>query len=317
VREHHREIRVAPKRRLPHEALVEHTAERVDVRSPVDLLTGDLLGRDVVDRAEEVAVAADLGLLRDPPRNAEVGEVDVVGAVGAGARVEEHVGRLHVAMHQAARMGRIEGARHLGEDPDRLVRIEAAPLQSLLQVATFDVAHGDEQEVLSRPGLVDGDDVGMVDRGGELRLAKEAVTERLVLGEAGSEQLERDPPLEPQVLGQIDDAHAAEAEQRLDPVAGELGADPGVVGHVHVRILTSRGTAGTIGRLARMCNAPALQDRFRHTSPPRLNAAPEPHPTRMSKWTRWAISDSFAVETLPQRSTRRSREIDRTISGIA
>ena len=51
VREHDRDVRVAPKRRLPDETLVEHAAERVDVRPPVDLLTGDLLGGDVVDGA--------------------------------------------------------------------------------------------------------------------------------------------------------------------------------------------------------------------------------------------------------------------------
>ena len=51
VREHDREVRVTPERRLPDEALVEHAAERVDVRPPVDLLPGDLLGCDVVDRA--------------------------------------------------------------------------------------------------------------------------------------------------------------------------------------------------------------------------------------------------------------------------
>ena len=73
----------------------------------------------------------------------------------------------------------------------------------------------------------------MVDRRRQLRLAQEAVAERLVLGETGGEQLERNPPLEPQVLGEVDDAHAAQAEQRLDPVAGELGTDPGVVGHLH------------------------------------------------------------------------------------
>ena len=78
----------------------------------------------------------------------------------------------------------------------------------------------------------------MVDRRGQLRLPQEALTERLVLGEAGSQQLERNPPFEPQILGQVHDAHASPAEQRVDPVTGELGADPGVVAHVHVRILT-------------------------------------------------------------------------------
>jgi hypothetical protein len=32
----------------------------------------------------------------------------------------------------------------------------------------------------------------------------------------------------------------AEAQQRFDPVAGELGADSRIVGHGHVRILTFR-----------------------------------------------------------------------------
>ena len=72
------------------------------------------------------------------------------------------------------------------------------------------------------------------------RLAQEPLAERLVLGQLRREQLERDLPLQPQVLGQVDDAHPAPAEQRLDPVAGELGADPRVVAHLHVRILTWR-----------------------------------------------------------------------------
>lgn len=59
----------------------------------------------------------------------------------------------------------------------------------------------------------------------QLRLAEKAVTERLVPGKAGSEQLQRNPPLEPQILGQVDDAHAAVSQERFDPLAGELGAD--------------------------------------------------------------------------------------------
>ena len=43
----------------------------------------------------------------------------------------------------------------------------------------------------------------MVDRRGQLGLAQEPVTEPLVSRETGSEQLERNPPLEPQTLGQV------------------------------------------------------------------------------------------------------------------
>ena len=38
------------------------------------------------------------------------------------------------------------------------------------------------------------------------------MTERSVLGEAGSQELECDPPLEAQILGQVDDAHPAPAQ---------------------------------------------------------------------------------------------------------
>lgn len=41
--------------------------------------------------------------------------------------------------------------------------------------------------------------------------------------------------------GQVDDAYATQAQQRHDPIAGKLGADPQVVAHLHVRILAFRG----------------------------------------------------------------------------
>jgi hypothetical protein len=39
----------------------------------------------------------------------------------------------------------------------------------------------------------------------------------------------------------VDDAHAADLEQRLDPLAGELRADPRVVAYLHVRFLAFEG----------------------------------------------------------------------------
>ncbi len=65
----------------------------------------------------------------------------------------------------------------------------------------------------------------MVERAGEARLAQEALPEMLVLGELGREQLERDAPLEGEVMSAVDDAHAAAPEQPVDPIPDELRAD--------------------------------------------------------------------------------------------
>ena len=66
-------------------------------------------------------------------------------------------------MHQAAPMSRVQSARHLREDADRLPGVERAELHALAQVPPFDVAHCDEEKVVGRPRLVDRDDVRMID----------------------------------------------------------------------------------------------------------------------------------------------------------
>ena len=87
------------------------------------------------------------------------------------------------------------------------------------------------------------------------RLAQEAFAEGLVLGQAGGHQLQRDFALEAAILGAVDHAHAAVAEQGLDPVAGELRSDSRVLAHVHVRILAfaPRNDTATDEVIARRC----------------------------------------------------------------
>ena len=87
-----------------------------------------------------------------------------------------------------------------------------------------DVAHRDVQLARDLAGVVDRDDVRVVDRGGQPGLAQEALAEALVLRELGREDLQRDRPFEREVVGAVDDPHPAPADQRLDPVAGELAA---------------------------------------------------------------------------------------------
>ena len=148
---------------------------------------------------------------------------------------DEDVAGLHVPVHEPALMGGVEGVGHLVEQGEGPAGLELSLLgEQAPQVAPLDVAHGDVEQALDLSRLVDRRDAGVVDRGGELGLPQEALTETLVPGEIGGEQLQGDLALEAQILGQVDVAHPAPAEQGLDPVAGQLGTDAGICGERHV-----------------------------------------------------------------------------------
>ena len=53
----HRKLVLSLERRRPGEGLVQHAAERVDIRAPVNRTALDLLGSDVIDRADDRALA--------------------------------------------------------------------------------------------------------------------------------------------------------------------------------------------------------------------------------------------------------------------
>ena len=73
-------------------------------------------------------------------------------------------------------------------------------------------------------GVVDGDDVRVVERAGRLGLVLEAAQPLGVLGEVGVDDLERHIAREPLVARAVDLAHAALAEERDDLVRPDPGA---------------------------------------------------------------------------------------------
>ena len=105
-------------------------------------------------------------------------------------------------------------ASSIGPAPD--------PLRERLSLEQL---HGDEVLALVLVDRVDGADPGVVERRGRARLALEALEGGRVGGELGGQELERDVPAELRVLGLVDDAHAAAAELRDDPVVGDGLAD--------------------------------------------------------------------------------------------
>src|SRR6266516_3658708 len=64
----------------------------------------------------------------------------------------------------------------------------------------------------------------MVDGGRRPRLADEPLPERLVAGDLWRQDLERHPPVQPDVVGAVDDRHAAPADVLGQPVTCYLRA---------------------------------------------------------------------------------------------
>ena len=98
--------------RTPRDGLVQRHAQREDVARRAERLAASLLGRHVVAGAHHHARRRQrLADLVETPGDPEIGELRVT------AVVEQHVGRLDVAMDDAGRVGRGECRRHLGADP--------------------------------------------------------------------------------------------------------------------------------------------------------------------------------------------------------
>jgi len=212
-------------RRLASQHLEGCAAQRVEIGPAVDRARFDLLGRHVVERADELAGLRQAGrrqrLLAEP----EVGQVDVVRTAAARYRPEQHVGRLDVAVYQASGVGRVQRGRDLADDagcPRRIQRAE--PANQLPDVPAPDVAHRYEQHSASIPGLEDGDDVRVVDGRRRPGLADEPLPERLVAGDLRRQDLQCDPPAKPDIVRAVDDRHAAPADLLGQPVAGDLRA---------------------------------------------------------------------------------------------
>ncbi len=209
--------------------LVQHTAEAVDVAAAVNPgAAAGLLGTHVCRCPDHPP--DQLGLIpaagADSARHAEVGHHRL-------ASQEQDVVWLDVPMHNAQAVGVGQRARHLGGDLHRVVhRQRTLTREPLCQVFTRHVRHDIVQQALGLAGIVDGQDVGMGQAGGDLDLSKEPV---LALVETGLdlEQLERHLPLVLGVVGQVDHSHPAPPQLTLDGVApAKLLRSTGVlVGH--------------------------------------------------------------------------------------
>jgi hypothetical protein len=80
---------------------------------------------------------------------------------------------------------------------------------------------------------MDGDDVRMVQAGGRVGFANEAVDGRTIAGQTFGDELDRHLTIEPRVSGAVHLAHSARAERIHDLIRPEFRT--GGQNHVHTR----------------------------------------------------------------------------------
>lgn len=156
------------------EQLVEEAAERVEVTGRAQRgISAGLLGRHVGRGADDDAghgqgVVGGLGKTRD----AEVAQFRGI----AGGLVEEDVGRLEVAVDDAAAVGCLQGLADLDRPGQGLGNGERAAGEGV-QRPSVDEVHGQEEDPaaveVGDAMLPDGNNVGVGQARGDLRLAAE------------------------------------------------------------------------------------------------------------------------------------------------
>ena len=160
--------RAALSRALAAERLVADRGERVDVGGRAGSATVELLGGHVRDRAEHGAAARDLGPV-GRGRDAEVSELrDAVLA-------DQHVPGLHIAVDDPLRVGVVERLAEVAHHGGHLLRPKRAAAQHPRQRLALHVLHDDQHALVVGGGVEHRDQVRVVERSAELRLAGEAL----------------------------------------------------------------------------------------------------------------------------------------------
>lgn len=210
-------VRKHPPRMPAREHLAQDDAERVQVRTAVDVCPSEqLFGRHVGRRAGQRAAAGQ----PCSPHGVRPGDPEVDKLHAAGGRPDD-VLRLEVAMDDA---GRVRRGERLGDgDCNRARPLDRdRPAHDLhAQRFALDVRRDDEQLAA---GLFEGEDrrdTRMRDRRRRTRFARQPLAQlRRGAGRRG-QRLDGDPPAEPRILGEVDNPRPTAPDLLDDPVGSD------------------------------------------------------------------------------------------------
>ena len=140
---------------------------------------------------------------------------------------DKDICRLDIAMNDALAVRRVEGIGDFDPDGEELIQFHRTAVDQVLERLAAEAFHHDEGMAFMLADLVNGADVGMIQRGGGAGLAAKTLEGLRVLGRIFGQKLQGNEAAELSVLGLVDDSHAPAAKQVENPVVRDCLSDHG------------------------------------------------------------------------------------------
>ena len=132
--------------------------------------------------------------------------------------VQQDVGGLDVAMNDPSTMGVVQRLGDLGGEADGLLYAQLLlSSQPFAEGLPFDERHDVKEEAIGFPGIVEGEDIGMLELGGDLDLLEEPLRPD-DHGKFLPQNLDGDFAAVLEVFGEIHGGHATRAELAFNTI---------------------------------------------------------------------------------------------------
>ncbi len=127
---------------------------------------------------------------------------------------DKNIPGLDVAMNDALGVCRVQRVGDFDGERQQRVQFHRTPGDQVLQGHALQIFHGDERLAVFLANVVNGADVGMVQRGRGLRLPLETAERLGVLSDVVREEFKRNKTVQPGVFGFVNHTHPAAAQLR-------------------------------------------------------------------------------------------------------
>ena len=208
------QCRAAVERRSPAQHLVEESAQREQIRPVIERQSPGLLRRHGAEGADHA-----LSSVREASPSSRLARPKSrILACPSGSH--HHVLGLEVPVDDPAGVGGGQAFGDLAAEADGLVE-GSGPPSIMRDRGSPRRLQDDGVAFLAFDDVVDLDDRGMAEAGRGAGFAAEALAGRRVVRVLGPDELDRDPPFQPLVVGLVDLSHSAGA----DPLFEGVGSD--------------------------------------------------------------------------------------------